>query len=535
MLPTALFLVACALITKSDLDARLDLDGDGVPRPTDCDDDDAQVTERTWQSDADGDGFGGDQTLTECAPGEGWVLDRGDCDDADASVNPDADEVCNERDDDCDGLADDGVTVPTWYEDEDGDGYGSETATDACVQPAGYVAEPGDCDDADYDTNPGITWYRDADGDAYGDPGATTTHCGQPDGYLSDSSDCDDSRADVSPSGAEVCDADDADEDCDGAADDADPSAVGQSTWYADTDADSFGDAFATTLACDQPAGFVADLADCDDSDASVTDTDCAWTSVEASTYYTCGIRGNGTLECWGGGYVTPLLATGPFLEVASSYWNACALDTGGGVTCWGYDGHGVVSTAPTATGFTDVAVGTDFACALDPTGEVTCWGEDNYGQATPSPGPFVAIGTADRTGYGLDASGAITNWGGNYPPPSGVYASMGIGDWIACAVTAAGHVDCTTAGGTSTSELHAPPYEDYVKVSGGGYYYASCGLRSTGELSCWGRDSFGETAAPSGTYTDVSLGYSHACATDSSGAIVCWGDCGSGDCDVPE
>ena len=46
-----------------------------------------------------------------------------DCDDADASIHPGAEESCNELDDDCDGEIDEGLTT-TWHPDADGDGFG---------------------------------------------------------------------------------------------------------------------------------------------------------------------------------------------------------------------------------------------------------------------------------------------------------------------------------------------------------------------------------------------------------------------------
>src|SRR5688572_28111785 len=61
-----------------------------------------------------------------------------DCDDANASVHPRADELCNEVDDDCDGAIDEDVTT-TWYPDTDGDGYGDTAApAEACHAPEGY-------------------------------------------------------------------------------------------------------------------------------------------------------------------------------------------------------------------------------------------------------------------------------------------------------------------------------------------------------------------------------------------------------------
>ena len=59
---------------------------------------------------------------------------------------------------------------------------------------------------------------------------------------------------------------------CDGDIDDADTDldTATADTWYADTDADAFGDAGTTDLACAAPTGFVADATDCDDADATV-------------------------------------------------------------------------------------------------------------------------------------------------------------------------------------------------------------------------------------------------------------------------
>lgn len=57
-----------------------------------------------WFRDADGDGVG-DASVAQRSAGEGWVSEPGDCDDADDSIHPGADEVCRDGvDSDCDGL-----------------------------------------------------------------------------------------------------------------------------------------------------------------------------------------------------------------------------------------------------------------------------------------------------------------------------------------------------------------------------------------------------------------------------------------------
>ena len=140
----------------------IDQDGDGLPVTRDCDDSDPTLGERVvLYLDYDGDGFGTPHVAQSvCEIPAGWVEDTSDCDDLDASVNPDGQEVCNGgTDDDCDGLADaaddslDLSTGTVFFVDGDGDGHGDAEQL-ACALEAGLVEADGDCDDTDADVHP---------------------------------------------------------------------------------------------------------------------------------------------------------------------------------------------------------------------------------------------------------------------------------------------------------------------------------------------------------------------------------------------
>ncbi len=304
-----------------------DADGDGVQACDDCDD--ADITafpgaaetcdgddedcdgevdeagaggESTFYADADGDGYGDvATTATSCEAAEGYVADASDCDDADVSINPAAEEVCDGAvDEDCDGSVDDAdptldtSSASTWYLDFDDDGFGgARYSVAACAAPSGYVADSTDCDDTRASVSPAgtevcdaadldedcdgaaddddtgasgaSTWYADADGDGYGVGGTTVSACDVPSSYVDNDDDCDDTDVAVNPGAAEVCDPDDVDEDCNGLADDADT--AGDASFYYDGDGDGFGDASIAVTGCDASTLWVANDEDCDDDD----------------------------------------------------------------------------------------------------------------------------------------------------------------------------------------------------------------------------------------------------------------------------
>ena len=103
----------------------------------------------TYYEDADGDGYGDSAvTFEACAPSGDMVMDDSDCDDSDDDINPDATEVCDEVDNNCDGQIDEGL-MSMFYSDSDGDGYGDASTTGmACELAGGVSLESSDCGDA---------------------------------------------------------------------------------------------------------------------------------------------------------------------------------------------------------------------------------------------------------------------------------------------------------------------------------------------------------------------------------------------------
>ena len=193
------------------------------------------------------------------------ATDETDCDDLDASVHPDADEICDGLDNDCDGSVDaDASDAATWYLDGDGDGHGTEDETlAACEQPTGYVARSGDCDDESARYHPGAPEEDCADPEDYNCDGSVGYEDADEDGYAA-CEDCDDSRDDVHDGAEEVCD--EADNDCDGSIDE---DAADATTWYLDADGDGYGTDRYTLTECEQPDGYVDDSDDCDDLHAA--------------------------------------------------------------------------------------------------------------------------------------------------------------------------------------------------------------------------------------------------------------------------
>ncbi|MCP4805378.1 MAG: hypothetical protein GY913_09265 [Proteobacteria bacterium] len=222
--------------------------------------------------------------------GDGWALED-DCDDDDAAVNPDAAEICDDIDNDCDGTVDqDATDAPTWWTDADEDGRGDPASpTLSCEQPDGTVDNEGDCDDSDAAFHPGADESDCTDPSDYNCDGSVGYADEDADGWPA-CEDCDDTSADVNPDGEEVCD--DSDNDRDSMVDEDD--ATDAETWYADADSDGYGDASTDLTQCEQPSGYVDDDQDCDDTDGDLNPDTVWYADSDTDGYGRRRLRGRG-------------------------------------------------------------------------------------------------------------------------------------------------------------------------------------------------------------------------------------------------
>ncbi len=472
-----------------------DLDGDGFAACEDCDDNDAAANEAaaevcdgidndcdgdidaadgnltgatTFYGDSDGDGYGGSQYQEEaCTAPPGFVSNTDDCDDLDASSHPGASEVCDGADNDCDSTVDEG-TGSTWYQDDDADGYGNgSVSTTACDAPSGYVGNALDCDDFNAATNPsayeicdgadndcdGVTdesainatdWYPDGDSDGYGQIGSSSqSGCTAPTGYVDNDGDCDDANGAVNPGESEVCDT--LDNDCDGVTDESD--ATDATTWYADLDGDSYGNASNTTTACAQPSGYVTDATDCDDTD----------TGANPAATETCDLSDN---NC-----------DGVVDEDSAADASTWYLDVDG--DSYG-DSTSTTSACNQPTGYASVAGDCDDSTStVSPAASETCDGVDNN-----------CDGDTDEGLLGSAASCAATSClavlnGRSTPPADGIYHLDPDG-----AGTFQAYCDMSTDNGGWTMVLRVSRYDGSINFYSGGSGWSSTSYSDVTSIS---------------------------------------------------
>ncbi len=187
----------------------------------------------TWYQDGDKDGFGGTASKCLCGAADDFsTLVGGDCNDGDKAINEDAAEVCNGKDDNCNGKIDDedAIGCQLYFEDADSDGYGTTQTKCLCAPGPVYKALKSlDCNDQNKNINPDATeacgggdencddvvdgpnsqgctpHYVDGDNDNYGGPQSACLCAPSGQYKTTNSGDCNDSVWAINPQASEQC------------------------------------------------------------------------------------------------------------------------------------------------------------------------------------------------------------------------------------------------------------------------------------------------------------------------------------------
>lgn len=551
-------------------DTKPTVNPSGVESCNGVDDDcDGRIDEEvleTFYEDMDGDTYGrADRTMRACTRPVGYVDRAGDCDDTDPTKHPNAPEVCDGADNDCNGAPDDAPGGCACTLDDPPRACGHPNGTggietrgictaglQSCIAGVWGPCEGAvfprpetcdglneDCDDAiDEEAIDRVAYYRDADMDGFGDMSMSVLACpgAMPAGYVAGPRfDCDDTSPERDPDETETCDG--IDEDCDGMVDEA-PAVA------------SCGSMAGHVFEC--RAGGVCAVASCPtnrgDCDGDPVNG-CEISLLDNLAHCGgCGLSCN--LECAG-------IECDDIVSVDAGGRHACAVRKNGGVVCWGSNGRGQLGDGTTVRRATPVAVqglsnvvsvtaGADHSCALLTDGRGFCWGDNEYGQVgvpASSNARLVPVELSLTNIVRIDAGGTNT-----------------------CAVTGAGGLYCwgrnnagqlgnrSSTNSSAPRQVHDPdalpdPVMDAVDVAVGSSH--ACAVRADGRVLCWGLNSWRQLgddvadhmdAACTAGFTDCSRlavyatgltdavevsaagEAAHTCARTLAGEVYCWG-----------
>ncbi len=307
--------------------------------------------------------------------------------------------------------------------------------------------------------------------------------------------------------------------------------------------------------------------------------------AIGAGQDYTCALREDGHVACWGEnyrgaifngpetGHASPTEIPGieKAITLAVADDHVCALVTDGTVRCFGNNDGGKLgsadprSVARPVNGLRDaieIAVGPYSSCARRREGGVVCWGQNDSGQLGNGEIPGVVApvrlegiadaedaALSDNTTCVLRAGGVVTCIGspGGYTTPPARVDMTGIGQAVAvtaaeyftCALSSQGQIACwglvdstapfPTAAGehqvTMTPAIAKLPPARMLSAGGGG----TCALLRSGDITCWGNQGAKTPAptpvtAPVRDVVEIEQGSLWGCAAQKSGHVTCWG-----------
>ncbi len=281
-----------------------------------------------------------------------------------------------------------------------------------------------------------------------------------------------------------------------------------------------------------------------------------AFAAISAGHSYTCGLRPNGEIDCWGTvpRYSDLVPPGGEFAALSAGDHHACGIRVDGQIVCWGNNDQGQTS-APVGA-FAQVSAGATHTCARRVDGTVVCWGRNTFGELNAPLGEFVAISAARDHTCGLRADDHVECWGffqnatSQVPLPAGPFRSLtsGTRSNFTCGLRYDGSFSCwgTEEPAVLTDSI---PWEKYGVCGDGeidrrdslvsGRYQRESSVRGAGEECDDGNTIDGDCCSKTCTierspvscdpsagscrFRTISPGNAGNCGLKTDGSLVCW------------
>lgn len=261
------------------------------------------------------------------------------------------------------------------------------------------------------------------------------------------------------------------------------------------------------------------------------------------------------------------------FATISGAGRSTCAIDEGGVLYCWGFNGDGQlgIGVGPTGAGptyaepqsvapvtnqtFISLNGGRFHNCAVTFSHVGYCWGDNANSQAGLPPTrsvftptqvsitvPFLTISAGRVHSCGVSIGGRAYCWGDNERGQLGGNVAIDTTKGSVTFLSASGPAEV----GTQDNGDYYPGYPgqtalDFKSIAAGGVH--TCAVNRGGIAYCWGLGREGQwgnggnglnryipgPVISSAEFDSITAGYAHTCARSTGGAVHCWGDNSAG------
>jgi len=254
-----------------------------------------------------------------------------------------------------------------------------------------------------------------------------------------------------------------------------------------------------------------------------------------------CAITIDGVARCSDRPQVTTPDDLPNVVDIAAAQSAACVVTDAGDLRCWGDDGYGIATDAPSAGApYRSVSTNLAHACAINRDSAIECWGLPNNDRLNAPSGAYQQISVAQRQACALDFDGVVSCWGlaelgtldvpADLPPAQKVQA----GTAGSCALLFDGSIQCW---GFDLFIPSGGPFVDFsatnfASLDGASVSGGICGVDSGGYLHCaftrlfqnnLTSPTYGEPPNEGG-HLDVAVGSNGGCYITSDNDIGCFG-----------